>query len=193
MTALVVYLQNTWARLRDRQEGQTMAEYALILGGIAILVIAGILIVGGAAAFGVDQLASDGSDTGTPAGNNSAPAVENGGQTDDEGGAQKKRQPVVPANVTVAVLNGTTVPNLAKQISEEVASNGFDVGTVANSADQEQQRAESVVLYAPGHDREAVVVSRRLKISQREQIDPDTQALAGDAGVVVVAGADKTP
>ena len=39
MTALVVYLQNTWSRLRDRQEGQTMAEYALILGGIAILVI----------------------------------------------------------------------------------------------------------------------------------------------------------
>ena len=45
MTALVVYLQNTLARLRDR-EGQTMAEYALILGGIAILVIAGILILG---------------------------------------------------------------------------------------------------------------------------------------------------
>ena len=45
MTALVVYLQNTIARLRDR-EGQTMAEYALILGGIAIVVIAGILILG---------------------------------------------------------------------------------------------------------------------------------------------------
>ena len=45
MTALVVYLQNTLARLRDR-EGQTMAEYALILGGIAILVIAGIIILG---------------------------------------------------------------------------------------------------------------------------------------------------
>ena len=45
MTALVVYLQNTLARLRER-EGQTMAEYALILGGIAILVIAGILILG---------------------------------------------------------------------------------------------------------------------------------------------------
>jgi hypothetical protein len=38
-----------------------------------------------------------------------------------------------------------------------------------------------------------VVVSRRLKINQREQIDPESQALAGDAGVVVVAGADKTP
>jgi Flp pilus assembly pilin Flp len=45
MTALVVYLQNTFARLRDR-EGQTMAEYALIIGGIAIVVIAGILILG---------------------------------------------------------------------------------------------------------------------------------------------------
>ena len=45
MTALVVYLQNTAARLRDR-EGQTMAEYALIIGGIAIVVIAGILILG---------------------------------------------------------------------------------------------------------------------------------------------------
>ncbi|MCZ7587258.1 MAG: Flp family type IVb pilin [Gaiella sp.] len=45
MTALVVYLQNTIARLRER-EGQTMAEYALIIGGIAIVVIAGILILG---------------------------------------------------------------------------------------------------------------------------------------------------
>ena len=33
-------------RLRERQEGQTMAEYALILGGIAVVVIAGILILG---------------------------------------------------------------------------------------------------------------------------------------------------
>ena len=40
MTALVVYLQNTVYRLKERQEGQTMAEYALILGGIAIVVIA---------------------------------------------------------------------------------------------------------------------------------------------------------
>ena len=46
MAALFVYLQNTVARLRERQEGQTMAEYALILGGIAIVVIAGILILG---------------------------------------------------------------------------------------------------------------------------------------------------
>jgi Flp pilus assembly pilin Flp len=46
MAAMVVYMQNLLARLRERQEGQTMAEYALILGGIAVVVIAGILILG---------------------------------------------------------------------------------------------------------------------------------------------------
>jgi hypothetical protein len=155
-----------------------------------VLVIAGILIVGGAAAFGVDQLASDDEGgTNTPAAGNSAPADDGGGQADDEGG-QKQRRAVVPANVTVAVLNGTTVPNLAKQVSEQVAQHGFDVGTVANSADQAQQRAESVVLFAPGHLREAKAVSRRLSINQRQPIDPASQELAGDATVVVIAGAD---
>ena len=47
MTALVVYLQNTIANLRDREDGQTMAEYALILGGIAVVVIAAIVFLGG--------------------------------------------------------------------------------------------------------------------------------------------------
>jgi Flp pilus assembly pilin Flp len=46
MTALVVYLQNTIASLRAREDGQTMAEYALILGGIAVVVIAAIVFLG---------------------------------------------------------------------------------------------------------------------------------------------------
>ena len=55
MTALVVYLQNTIANLRERQEGQTMAEYALILGGIAVVVIAAIVFLGGR----IDELFRD--------------------------------------------------------------------------------------------------------------------------------------
>jgi Flp pilus assembly pilin Flp len=47
MTPLFVYLQNTVGRLRERQDGQTMAEYALILGGIAVVVIAAIVFLGG--------------------------------------------------------------------------------------------------------------------------------------------------
>ena len=82
------------------------------------------------------------------------------------------------------------MPNLAKQVGDQVESYGFELGTVANSADQEQQRAESVVLYAPGHQREAQAVNKRLGIAQREPIDPASQELAGDATVVVIAGAD---
>jgi hypothetical protein len=154
-----------------------------------VLAVAGLLIVGGAGVFGADQLLSD--DSATPS--NERPSGGGGGGDDqatgnDEGG--EKRRAVVPGNVTVAVLNGTTVPNLAKQVGDRVESHGFVLGTVANSADQEQQRAESVVLYAPGHQREAQAVNKRLGIAQREPIDAASQELAGDATVVVIAGAD---
>jgi hypothetical protein len=160
-----------------------------------VLLVAGILIFGGAAAFGVTQLTSD-DDTGTPAADNGgSPSAggdaDEGGGSGDEGDGGGKRPAVVPANVKVAVLNGTTVSGLAGQLGEEVEANGFVLGTVANSADQEQQRAESVVLFAPGHEREATAVSRRLKINQREAIDAASQELAGDATVVVIAGADR--
>jgi hypothetical protein len=155
-----------------------------------VLVVAGVLIFGGAAAFGVAQLSSD--DTG--GGSSGSAASSNDGSSGDEqqsdDGGQKQKPAVAPGDVTVAVLNGTTVPGLAKQVSDRVAAKGFKVGTVANTADQEQQRAESVVLYSPGHRDEAKAVSRRLGIPQRQPIDPGSQQLAGDATVVVIAGAD---
>jgi hypothetical protein len=116
-----------------------------------------------------------------------------GGTTDDSGGSSggggSDAPPIVPADVTVAVLNGTTVPGLAATVGDKIAGEGFQLGTVTNNFDQE--RAESVVLYAPGAEREAGDVRRRLDISQREAIDAESQALAGDATVVVVAGADQ--
>jgi len=156
-----------------------------------VLVVAGVLIFGGAAAFGVAQLSSDDTSGG---GSSGSPAPSNDGSSDGEqqsdGGSQTQKPTIAPGDVTVAVLNGTTVPGLAKQVSDRVAAKGFKVGTVANTADQEQQRAESVVLYSPGHRNEAKAVSRRLGIPQRAAIDPGSQQLAGDATVVVIAGAD---
>jgi hypothetical protein len=153
-----------------------------------VLVVAGVLILGGAGAFGIDQLSNNADSGGAPAVGGAAPSAGNG----DEGGGEpkKNRSAVVPGNVTVAVLNGTTVPGLAKQVGDRVEAHGFTLGTVANTADQEQQRAESVVLFSPGHKNEARVVSRRLSINQRQPIDPASQQLAGDATVVVIAGAD---
>jgi hypothetical protein len=153
-----------------------------------VLAVAGLLIVGGAAVAGLNQLTKD--DGGTPATKSSAGGSVSDDDTAKVNDGEKKKRGVVPGNVTVAVLNGTTVPGLAKQVGDRVESQGFRLGTVANTADQEQQRAESVVLYAPGHQREAQAVNKRLGIGQREPIDAASQELAGDATVVVIAGAD---
>ena len=159
-----------------------------------VLAVAGLLIIGGAGVFGLTQLSND-DDSGTPAtdrptGGGGAGGDDGGDQGGDQGDGGNGKPAVVPGNVTVAVLNGTTVPGLAKQVGDEVESHGFRLGTVANTADQEQQRAESVVLFAPGHVREARAVNKRLGIGQREPIDAASQELAGDATVVVIAGAD---
>ena len=160
-----------------------------------ILAICGVVLLGAGVALALTQLSSD--DSGTPAANQPAEEPrgggDNGGDGNGQGGErqQERNRPAIdPATVTVAVLNGTTVPGLAARVSDEVQSAGFEVGTVANSSDQ--QRAESVILYAPGHEREAAAVSRRLDIAQREPIDAATQGLAGDATVVVVTGADRS-
>jgi LytR cell envelope-related transcriptional attenuator len=153
-----------------------------------IVVLVGLLVLGSAAAYGVIQLTHD-DDGSTPA---SQESPSDGSQGNDSG-KQKSKQggAVKPANVTVAVLNGTTVPGLAATLSDEVGAAGFKVGTITNFSDQ--QLAESVVQYAPGHEAEARAVSRRLGIGQREPVNPSSQALAGDATVIVIAGADKAP
>jgi hypothetical protein len=163
---------------RPKQGGRLGARYLAI-------VLAGLLVLGGAAAYGVSQLTGD--DGGGNGGQSAADTGKNGSgeRTHKPGGAVK------PASVTVAVLNGTTVPGLAATLSDEVGAAGFKVGTITNFSDQ--QLAESVVQYAPGHQAEARAVSRRLGIAQREPVNPSSQALAGDATVIVIAGADKAP
>jgi hypothetical protein len=160
--------------------------YSRLGAGYLALVLVGLLVLGGAAAYGVTQLSDDGgsSDPQGVSGNDQA-RDGSGQRTRSQGGAVK------PANVTVAVLNGTTVPGLAATLSDEVGAAGFKIGTISNFTDQ--QLAESVVQYAPGHEAEARAVSRRLDIGQRQPVDPSSQALAGDATVVVIAGADKAP
>jgi len=147
-----------------------------------LLAIAGALALA-VAVFAVLQV-TGGDDPGTSDGGGlSATPSGNGGD------GATAREPIDPALVTVAVLNGTTEAGLAAQIGDQIANEGFVRGVVTNNSDQ--ARAESVVLYAPGAEREAIDVSRRLDIPQREPIDSASQALGGDATVVVIAGADQ--
>jgi hypothetical protein len=158
-----------------------------------VLTIAGVLIIGGAIAFGVSQLVSDDE---TGAGGASAggePRVagnESGGEDRPRG--RRRGGAINPATVKVATLNGTTVPGLAATLNDQVEEAGFEGGTIANFTPN-QQLAESVVQYTPGHEREAAAVGRRLDIAQREPASPSSQELAGGAIVIVLVGADKAP
>lgn len=152
------------------------------------LIVAGAALAAAALAFGVLQLTGGDDDSGSSSDTVGLSARQT--DADSDGGPGADASPIDPSSVTVAVLNGTRVPGLAAQIGDQIAGEGFQLGTVTNNFDQE--RAESVVLYAPDAEREAADVGRRLGISQREAIDPDSQSLAGDATVVVVAGADQT-
>jgi hypothetical protein len=148
------------------------------------VVLVGLLVLGGAAVYGVTQL------TGDDGGDNSGNARAN----DDNGSPKKPKRnlaAIKPGNVTVAVLNGTTVPGLAATLRDQLAAAGFKKGTIDVFSDQ--QLSESVVQYAPGHQAEAKAVGTRVGISQREPVTANSRALAGDATVIVIAGADKAP
>jgi hypothetical protein len=47
-------------------------------------------------------------------------------------------------------------------------------------------------MYAPGHQRDANRVAKRLGIRNISRVDANTQAIAGDASVIVLVGTDKT-
>ncbi len=56
-----------------------------------------------------------------------------------------------------------------------------------------EQRAESVVLYAPGKQREARLVARKFDVSNIEPVDAPSRGLAPQADVVLVIGAEQDP
>ncbi len=175
-----------YAESRPDSENERSSSSAA--GRRPILLVVAAMVAIAVVAFGVLQLT--GGDDSSDGGGSDA-GLATGGSTSGGGGSSggSSAPPIDPSQVTVAVLNGTTVPGLAATVGDKIVGEGFQLGTVTNNFDQE--RAESVVLYAPGAEREAADVGRRLDISQREAIDAESQALAGDATVVVVTGADQ--
>ena len=107
----------------------------------------------------------------------------------DEGSKHGPRPgAVVPGDVEVAVLNGTSAPGLAAKVGDDVRVNGFKLGTVTNSRDQFDQ---TVVMYERGQQRAAKKVAHDLGVKPVQPIDRQTEQTAGDADVVVIAGADR--
>jgi hypothetical protein len=148
-----------------------------------VLAVAGVLVLGAAAAIGVPALVN-----GSKNDNSSTAASSKSTSTK----TTKKTAPVSPDKITVAVLNGTTIPGLAAQVGDRVDAEGFTLGTVSNASQSTGSRANSVVMYARGHSRDARQVARKLNIHNVQPVDSDSQSIAGDASVIVLVGSDKT-
>lgn len=105
--------------------------------------------------------------------------------------------PFSPSSVTVAVLNGTNVNQLAHTVGAKLAADGYKKGPLQTAASQSQQ--STVVAYFPGaanrNDALHVANALNLKPSVVQPIDSSTQQVACSgstvcANVVVTVGAD---
>jgi hypothetical protein len=152
---------------------------------IGMTVLGVLLLAGGA--YGAIQLVGD--DGGTES---AAQRGEQGERDRSGGGGDGERRTganVDPAQVTVAVLNGTTVQGLAAQVGEEVRAASFKLGTIGNAARIDQ--TASVVLYRDGQARAARAVANRLGIDRTEQVDSVNEEIAGSFDVIVLVGSDR--
>jgi hypothetical protein len=163
-------------------------------GRYVALIVAGALVLGGGAAFAISQLAG-GDDKGSSSSADQSPntPATPGEETPPKKDENVKATPTVdPSKVTVTVVNGTTIPNLARDTAAKLSQIGFQIGNKVTGTGS-LAAAESVVEYRPGAEDEARYVAQKLDISQRQPADPDAIAQAGPAQVIVVLGADQAP
>lgn len=157
-----------------------------------VLLVAGVLIIGGAVIFGISSLGSggDAEPVDLPEAVGELGATDGDRDTNRGSDAAPEAGPLDPSQVTVAVLNGTQVPGLAASTGDTIESAGFRKGNVGDAdpaaADQ------SVVMFTAGNEPAARAVAKELNISEVAPIDPQTEDLGGNAEVVVIVGADQT-
>jgi LytR cell envelope-related transcriptional attenuator len=161
-------------------------------GRYVALIVAGALVLGGGAAYGITQLASSDSGGKSASSGNSDLGAPSKGKP-----VSKKKKggglPAIdPSKVTVTVVNGTTIPNLARDTAGKLSAIGFQIGNKVTGTGS-LAAAESVVEYRPGAEDEARYVAAKLHISQKQPADQDAIAQAGPAQVIVVLGADQAP
>jgi hypothetical protein len=152
-----------------------------------VLIVVGVIVLGGGAAFGISQLAQDDVTPKEDRAARSEPVKEAPKEKEKSGGAA-----IDPSQVTVTVVNGTTVAGLARDTAAKLSADGFQIGNKVTGTGS-LAAAESVVQYKPGADEEARLVAEKLNINQREPADADAIAQAGPATVIVVLGADQAP
>jgi hypothetical protein len=145
-----------------------------------VAVVAAVALLGG----GDDKAPKTASATATPTADGTASATPTPAAGTERG------------DVTVAVLNGTTISGLASTLADRIAAAGFKRGETANYVDQ--ARADTLVLFgdASGARRAAFEVAKVIDAGSPPQVQPADESakrLAPSAQVVVVVGADQSP
>lgn len=148
-----------------------------------------LLLIGGGIFAATQFLGDSGSDGGTPSARSDR-ARQSSGNGGGGGGQGQQTVNVDPAQVTVAVLNGTTVQGLGARVGEEVRAGGFTPGTIGNAARIDQGRTQ--VLYREGQGKAARAVAERLGIKSTALVDQVNREIAGSFDVVVLVGSDRS-
>jgi LytR cell envelope-related transcriptional attenuator len=167
---------------RTRTSSARRRPSRLILAGVLTLLVAGGIVAG-------VLLLTRGNGSGSQA----KPAA----QAQKTSAAHRSGSAAVtPASVTVTVLNGTAIAQLAHRVSQKLDRLGYKPGKVDTAADQ--TRTATVVAYLPGHRSDALAVASSLKLGPAsvQAVDQTTRTVACPppsactAEVIVTAGTD---
>jgi hypothetical protein len=174
------------ARARaDADDGRSRGRVAAIVGGvlgvIAVVAVAGILIFGG------------GGDEPTPPPNTVAQPTT--GDADSANGTATPKTPVKVNRkaVPLAVLNGTTVTGLARGAADKLTTKGYNEPNVVTNDTTNQARPTTQIYYEAKVRAAALDVAKILGVptAQVKPMDANARALADRAEVAVFVGADK--
>jgi hypothetical protein len=106
----------------------------------------------------------------------------------DEGPRGPHVGAIDPADVEVAVLNGTSINGLAGKVASDIQAAGYEVGAITNAAPG-VERTE--VFYADHQRPAAEKVARDIGVDKVDAVPKDVRDLAGEADVIVIAGEDR--
>jgi hypothetical protein len=107
--------------------------------------------------------------------------------SDDEAPGQRVGR-IVPAQVDVAVFNGTSINGLAGKVASDIESAGYTVVAVTNT---EPGFAKTAVLFEDRQKPAAQKVAGDLGVRKVEPVTRELRQRAEGADVVVIAGEDR--
>jgi len=110
-----------------------------------------------------------------------------GGGDSKNGGGGKQSKGLHPAEIEVAVLNGTATEGRAGEYGDKVESKGFQLGNVTNT---ESAQELSAVMFKPNNGRAAQKVAKSLDIPRVQPMTEEVARLGEGAPVAVVVGED---